>query len=239
FAADGRLLGYIGSCIDLTERKEMEDQLRKTVKEKESLLREVHHRVKNNLQVISSLLNLQASTIKDPQVSQLFRECQSRITSIALLHETLHRSQDLSHIVMSDYIRTLTGHVFRSHGVDPENIVLHLDVEEIDFDLDTGLTCGLIIDELVSNCLKHAFIRRPTGRVSIALIANTDETYTLRVGDDGVGLPRDGILRNPDSLGLELVSLLVEKLDGTVELQSGTGTEWRIRFRALRYQERM
>jgi PAS domain S-box-containing protein len=239
FEPDGTLSGYIGSCIDLTERKEMEDELRKTLKEKESLLREVHHRVKNNLQVISSLLNLQMATIKDAQVAQLFKECQVRISSIALLHDTLHRSNDLSSINMPEYLRTLTGHVCRSYGVDPSHLTLELAVEDIAFDVDTGLTCGLIVDELVSNCLKHAFPKGRPGRVTVELRTEKDEWSLLRVSDDGVGFPLDGVLNNPDSLGLELVSLMADKLDGTVSLQSGRGTEWHVRFRPTRYQERM
>ncbi len=239
FESNGRFAGYIGTCMDLTERKEMEDQLRKAVKEKESLLREVHHRVKNNLQVISSLLNLQCASVKDSQIVQLFRECQVRITSIALLHETLHRSSDLSRIRMDDYMRTLTGHLFRSYGVDNTLIGLRLQVDDVELDIDTGLTCGLIIDELVSNCLKHAFPSGQRGQITIDLHENGDHTFTLHVGDDGVGIPRDGVLNNPDSLGLELVSLMAEKLEGAIELQSGRGTEWRIRFRQLHYQERM
>ena len=239
FDEDGRFGGYIGTCMDLTERKDMEDQLRRMLKEKESLLREVHHRVKNNLQVISSLLNLQSASIKDPVVNQLFRECQVRITSIALLHETLHRSNDLSRIKMGDYIRTLTGHLFRSYGVDPNVIMLELNVDDIDFDIDTGLTCGLIIDELVSNCLKHAFVDDSGGKVRIDLVDHVDGTFTLCVSDDGIGIPKDGVLNNPDSLGLELVTLLAEKLDGSTELRSGAGTEWQIRFQQLQYSERV
>ena len=239
FDEDGRFGGYIGTCMDLTERKDMEDQLRRMLKEKESLLREVHHRVKNNLQVISSLLNLQSASIKDPVVNQLFRECQVRITSIALLHETLHRSNDLSRIKMGDYIRTLTGHLFRSYGVDSNVILLELKVDDIDFDIDTGLTCGLIIDELVSNCLKHAFSDDRGGRVRIELVDRVDGTFMLCVSDDGIGIPKDGVLNNPDSLGLELVMLLAEKLDGNTELRSGSGTEWQIRFQQLQYSERV
>ncbi|MGZ9189137.1 MAG: histidine kinase dimerization/phosphoacceptor domain -containing protein [Nitrospira sp.] len=239
FDEDGRFGGYIGTCMDLTERKDMEDQLRRMLKEKESLLREVHHRVKNNLQVISSLLNLQSASIKDPVVNQLFRECQVRISSIALLHETLRRSNDLSRIKMGDYIRTLTGHLFRSYGVDPTVIMLELNVDDIDFDIDTGLTCGLIIDELVSNCLKHAFIDDSGGMVHIDLVDHVDGTFTLGVSDDGIGIPKDGVLNNPDSLGLELVTLLAEKLDGSTELRSGAGTEWQIRFQQLQYSERV
>ncbi len=239
FDEDGRFGGYIGTCMDLTERKDMEDQLRRMLKEKESLLREVHHRVKNNLQVISSLLNLQSASIKDPVINQLFRECQARITSIALLHETLHRSNDLSRIQMGDYIRTLTGHLFRSYGVDPNVIALELHVDDIDFDIDTGLTCGLIIDELVSNCFKHAFVDNRGGHVRIDLLDHVDGTFTLCVSDNGIGIPKDGVLNNPDSLGLELVTLLAEKLDGSTELRSGNGTEWQIRFQQLQYSERV
>jgi hypothetical protein len=238
FAPGGRFGGYIGTCVDMTERKDMEDQLRKALKEKESLLREVHHRVKNNLQVISSLLNLQATSIKDTQIAQLFRECQVRITSIGLLHDTLHRSEDLSHIAMGEYLRTLVSHLFRSYGVDSNRIAVNLQLDDVGFDLDTGLTCGLILEELVSNCLKHAFHDRQ-GTITITLQAHADDTYSLRVEDDGVGFPKDGILNNPDSLGLELVGLMAEKLDGVVTLQSGQGTEWQVRFRHLQYQERM
>ncbi|HNO36179.1 MAG TPA: sensor histidine kinase, partial [Nitrospira sp.] len=112
-------------------------------------------------------------------------------------------------------------------------------VDDVEFDIDTGLTCGLIIDELVSNCLKHAFVDHGSGTVRIALLDHVDGTFTLRVSDDGIGIPKDGVLNNPDSLGLELVSLLAEKLDGHTELTSGFGTEWRIRFQQLHYSERV
>ena len=236
---NGKFAGYIGICIDLTERKDLEDRLRKAVKEKESLLREVHHRVKNNLQVISSLLNLQAASIKDPQVVQLFRESQTRITSIALLHDTLHRSNDLSCIRMSDYLRTLAGHVFRSYGIDPKAVVLDLLVEDLAFDIDTAMTCGMIVEELLSNSLKHAYAGGRRGRIQIELQAQDEGAYLLQVRDDGVGISKDGVRRNPGSLGLELVNLLAGKLEGTVELQNGPGTGWRIKFHQLHYQERM
>lgn len=239
FLPNGEFAGYIGSCIDLTEGKDLEDRLRKAVKEKESLLREVHHRVKNNLQMISSLLNLQAASIKDPQVVQLFRECQTRITSIALLHETLHRSDDLSCIRMSNYLRTLAGHVSRSYGVDPTAIVLDLLVEDLTFDIDTAMTCGMIVEELLSNALKHAYAVGKEGRIQIELQAQDEDTYLLQVSDDGVGISKGRGQRKPGSLGLELVNLLVGKLEGTVALQSGPGTAWRIEFHQLHYQERV
>jgi len=239
FLPNGEFAGYIGSCIDLTEGKDLEDRLRKAVKEKESLLREVHHRVKNNLQMISSLLNLQAASIKDPQVVQLFRECQTRITSIALLHETLHRSNDLSCIRMSNYLRTLAGHVSRSYGVDPKAIVLDMLVEDLTLDTDTAMTCGMIVEELLSNSLKHAFAVGNEGRIQIELQAQNAGAYLLQVRDDGVGISKGGGQRNPGSLGLELVNLLVEKLEGAIELQNGPGTAWRIAFHQLHYQERM
>jgi two-component sensor histidine kinase len=112
-------------------------------------------------------------------------------------------------------------------------------VEDIAFDVDTGLTCGLIVDELLSNCLKHAFPNGRSGRVTVELRTEDGERFLLRVSDDGIGLPHDGVLNNPDSLGLELVSLMADKLEGTVSLQSGTGTEWYVRFRPVCYQERM
>jgi two-component sensor histidine kinase len=140
---------------------------------------------------------------------------------------------------MAEYMRTLTGHLFRSYGVDDRKIQLTLHIDDVDLDVDTGLTCGLIIDELVSNCLKHAFLNGRPGHITVDFHTHEDQTYTLKVSDDGIGIPKDGRLNNQDSLGLELVSLMAEKLDGTVELQSGQGTEWQIRFRPLQYQERM
>jgi len=185
FLPNGEFAGYIGSCIDLTEGKDLEDRLRKAVKEKESLLREVHHRVKNNLQMISSLLNLPVL------------------------------------------------------GVDPKAIILDLLVEDLTLDTDTAMTCGMIVEELLSNALKHAFAVGKEGRIQIELQAQHAGAYLLQVRDDGVGISKDGGQRNPGSLGLELVNLLVEKLEGAIELQSGPGTAWRIEFNQLHYQERM
>jgi two-component sensor histidine kinase len=140
---------------------------------------------------------------------------------------------------MSDYLRTLAGHVSRSYGVDPTAIVVDLLVEDLTFDIDTGITCGMIVEELLSNALKHAYAAGKGGRIQIELQAQDEDAYLLQVSDDGVGISKNGVQRNPGSLGLELVNLLVEKLGGTVELQNGPGTAWRIAFHQLHYQERM
>jgi two-component sensor histidine kinase len=140
---------------------------------------------------------------------------------------------------MGEYFHTLTRHLFRSYGVDPQAIRLDVQVDDIELDIDTGVTCGLIVDELVSNCLKHAFGRGVKGHIGIELHRNQDGSYMLKIADDGAGIPRDGVLSNPDSLGLDLVTLLVEKLEGSTKVESGKGTEWTITFYPLHYKERM
>ena len=218
--------------------KRIEDQIKASLKEKEVLLKEIHHRVKNNLQVIESLLRLQAGMAKDSRDLGLFKESQARIRSIGLLYETLSRSRDLARIDMPDYIHKLTRQLFQAYGISQDAIRLQLQVQPVSLNMDTAIPCGLIINELISNSLKYAF-PRGSGEVSVTFASNPDQTFTLVVSDTGVGLPRDVDERNCSSLGLQLVSLLLQKLDGTSAVQRSGGTTWTMTFPELLYPARV
>ncbi|MFE1746850.1 CBS domain-containing protein [Coleofasciculus sp. H7-2] len=216
---------------ELAERKRAEEQLKASLKEKEVLLKEIHHRVKNNLQIISSLLKLQSAYTKDDQVLGMFKDSQNRIRSMALIHEKLYQSKDLSRIDFAEYIRDLTGNLLRSYKASSQAITLKTTVNDITLNIDTAIPCGLIINELMSNSLKHAF---PTpskdNKICINIYSSSNNQFILSVSDNGIGFPKDLDFRNTESLGLELVCTLTEQLDGTIELDSSKGTSFNITF---------
>ncbi|MDZ7261537.1 MAG: ATP-binding protein, partial [candidate division KSB1 bacterium] len=230
----GKINSIVCTGRDITERKQAEDQIKASLKEKELLLKEIHHRVKNNLQVISSLLNLQAGYIKDTQALELFQESQNRIKSMALIHEKLYRSQNLAKIDFKEYIHNLTNYLFRSYRAFSNNIVPKIKVDNIYLGIDTAIPCGLIINELVSNAMKHAFPAGKTGKIWINFSATTNRRHSdklvLSVRDNGVGFPRDLDFRNTESLGLQLVNTLTKQLKGTIELDRSRGTKFKITF---------
>lgn len=215
---------------NITERKRAEQEIEWSLKNKEILLKEIHHRVKNNLQIISSLLNLQTRHIIDKRLLDILTETAGRVRAMALIHEELYSARDLSHVEFSRYLRTLTSHLFQSYGVDSRNISLTINTGDISFDIDTTVTCGLIIHELVSNCLKHAFPNDSKGMVAITLTEHGNQRYTITVQDNGIGMPSSLQASAVESLGLQLVRFLVRKLDGTVQVQSDNGTIFIIHF---------
>jgi len=219
---------------DDTERRIAEERIRASLKEKEVLLKEVHHRVKNNLQIISSLLNLQSKYIKDDQALEMFKESRNRIRSMTLIHEKLYRSKDLANIDVAEYIQNLSSNLFRSYSAG--RISLRTQVDDILLGVDTAIPCGLIINELVSNSLKHAFPDKQ-GEILVDLHRDNGK-FTLRVRDNGVGFPEHVDFRNTDSLGLQLVCTLTDQLDGEIELDRAGGTEFRITFGEIKYKER-
>lgn len=213
---------------EVAERKRAEDQLRLSLKEKEVLLKEIHHRVKNNLQIISSLLSLQAGYLQDPQALDIFRESESRVRSMALIHEKLYRSRNLAQIDLGEYIRELAAYLFKSQNASGRGITLNIQADQVFVDVETAVPGGLILNELISNALKHAFSDGRTGEVGVKLWAAGDGRLNLVVTDNGRGFPPDLDFRATESLGLQLVNLLVGQLNGTVELNSQGGTEFRI-----------
>jgi PAS domain S-box-containing protein len=215
---------------DITQRKQVEvDRIKASLREKEVLLKEVHHRVKNNLQIISSLLRLQSETQHHKPPLEVFRESQDRIRSMALIHEKLYHSQDLSKIDFSEYVRNLASNLFLSYDVDPTRIELDVNMDDVSWDVGTAIPCGLIINELISNALKYAFPGARQGKIRIEL-RKEGEKFVLIVADDGVGFPKDLDVRNTESLGFQLVSMLSEQLNGTMDLHTDGKTEIRITF---------
>lgn len=216
---------------ELAERKKAEAQLKISLREKESLLKEIHHRVKNNLQVISSVLRLQSDYVKDAQVLELFKDSQNRIRSMALIHEKLYQSSDLSRINLSEYLTELTGHLMRSYTSGAVPIRLKITSGDVWLNIDTAIPCGLIINELVSNSLKHAFPRpQETNEIEIEIQQTDAEQFTLTVRDNGIGFPETLDFRNTESLGLELVCIFTEQLGGRIELDRSNGTAFTLTF---------
>lgn len=228
-----------GCLVDITERIRTVNQIRSTLKEKEVLLREVHHRVKNNMQIISSLLNLQAKHLKDKEDLFLFKETQNRIRSMALVHEKLYQSKNLSRIDFAEYIRSLVTYLWQFFVIDSETIQLHTDLEEVHFDINTAIPCGLIVNELVSNALEHAFPAGRKGDLEIKLERTGGGRFMMIVRDSGIGFPAHLDFRKTETLGMQIVTMLVEQLEGTIELESGQGTEFKILFEELKYKPRL
>jgi PAS domain S-box-containing protein len=220
---DGRFVHTRAFMRDITERKRMKAQLQASLHEKEVLLKEIHHRVKNNLQIISSLLDLQAESVPDPQVRAVFTESQHHIQAMALIHESLYQSQNLAYLDAAEYLRRLSQRLFEAYHPPDGRVTLTLALEAVALEPNRAIPCGLLLNELLSNCLKHAFPKGQTGEIHIALRACQEEV-TLSVRDTGVGLPEGLDFRHTNSLGLQLVYLLTEQLGGTITLERTGGT---------------
>ena len=227
----GKQVGTYGIYRDITERKRTEEQIKTSLKEKEILLQEIHHRVKNNMQIISSLLNLQSRHIKDKQSLELFKSSQNRVKSMALIHERLYQSKDFNKVDVADYVRGLTNHLFITFGVNKDIISLKVNIKNIFLNVDTAIPCGLIINEIVSNSLKHAFPDGKKGEIKISVHPLNKNEVELVVSDNGVGMPEEMDLKSTSSLGLNLVSMLVkDQLHGEIKLDKKGGTTFRFRL---------
>jgi PAS domain S-box-containing protein len=223
---------------DITERKKNEEQIQESLQQKESLLREIHHRVKNNLQVISSLLSLQSDYAKDKESLVRFYESQSRISTIALIHEKLYQSRNIDEIKMLDYITDLTRNLLRVYKDLGGNIDVQINAYDISIDIDRAIPCGLIINELFSNCLKHAFrdagseekSRKRRNKITVEINSDPDGLLILSVKDNGVGFPGHLDIRNTDTLGLQLITTLADQLKGKIEVANDNGTAFTVVF---------
>lgn len=240
----GRVRGSVGAFIDITERIQTEQKLKKI---DETRIKEIHHRIKNNLQIISSLLDLQAEKFNDIEVLDAFKDSQNRVASMALIHEELYQGKGMDNLDFAAYIEKLTKELFSSYNFRDENISLNLDLDQIYLGMDTAVPLGIIVNELVSNSLKHAFPVGKKWEINISLkktedftinegfeidneCNNEDFQYTLTVADNGKGIPKEIYLENVESLGLQLVSLLVEQIEGCIELRREQGAKFTIWF---------
>jgi two-component sensor histidine kinase len=214
--------------IDITERKRTDGLLKKSLEEKDLLLKEIHHRVKNNLQIISSLLNLQKNYVTSSDCWNVLDESQNRVHSMALIHEKLYQTENLTQIPFAEYIQDLSHFLFRSYGAEPDRVKLKVDSKAF-LNIDTAIPCGLIVSELVSNALKYAFPGKENGEISIAT-AQENGMFELTVQDNGVGFPENLDFRNTQSLGMRLVNTLAKQLQGSIEMDRSRGTLFRICF---------
>lgn len=223
----GNVVQVVHVARDITERKIAEDEMKRSLKEKEVLLREIHHRVKNNLQIITSLLNLQSRNLKD--IKTTFKETQRRIESIALVHEKLYQSKDLANIDFGDYTTNLVSEIYSTYGVNPARIPFIINMAPVDMKVDIVVSCGLIINEIVTNSLKYAF-PDGVGEIVIELMEEGDDTFVLTVSDNGVGIPENMDIHELPSLGIRLVLALIDELDGQFEIIRDIGTKFKITF---------
>ncbi len=228
-ASDRKTRVLQGIALDISDSKFFEEKLKSSLEEKEVILKEIHHRVKNNLYIISSLLKLQSNISKEPYIMDCFRESQNRIQSMALIHEKLYQSPDLVGINFADYTKKLVLDIFRSHGVSTRLITLDLQINNIFLDIDTAIPCGLILNELTSNVLKYAFVPHQSGKILISFTC-TDNQYTLQFVDNGVGMSHALDIEHNTSLGLRLVLNLTKQLNGKLDIDVKQGTSFTIKF---------
>lgn len=236
-AADGSVQ-VLGVSADITARKLAEEITRKSLQEKELLLKKIHHRVKNNLQIIVSLLKLQSRYVKDAKDLSIFNSSRSRVETMSLIHEKLYKSKDISDIDLGGYLKDLVTHILKAYYVNPDEIQFKLKSEDIKLSIDTAIPCGLIINELINNTLKYAFPQGHKGKIEINIMKQ-DEDILLEIADNGIGIPASFDINSSDSLGLQLVDTLIRQISGTVRTDTSNGTKFTIKFREIKYRERI
>lgn len=225
---DGTMV--LSAIVDISDRKIKEDRIQAALREKDVLLAEIHHRVKNNLQIVHSLLDLQSTRIDDPTVLEMMRETQNRIQSMALIHQTLYQSRDFSGVDFGHFLDNLAPILSASYGIDQHRIALAIDTVDVLLPLNVAIPCGLFVNELVTNSLKHAFPNGRSGEVRIRLETDGDDYVRLVISDDGVGIPGSVDFEKTTSLGLTLVALLAEQVDGELKVNRENPTQFVLRF---------
>jgi PAS domain S-box-containing protein len=244
FEDDGTFSGFIGSCVDVNDARDVRDSLHRlndelsrrssalavALEEKEVLLREIHHRVKNNLQLISSMLSMQARQVAQDVVRDALVECQDRVQTIALIHERLYQSSDFAHVPFRAYAESLLAYIFNSARVGNHRLALKVEIDDIQLPLDRAIPCGLILNELTTNALKHAFPAGRSGEISIALKQLGDRRLSLVVRDDGIGLAPTIDPQKTTSLGLQLVATLADQLEADLRIERDRGSAFVMTF---------
>ncbi len=228
---NGNIVAVATTERDVTEQKKMMRELEQALREKEFLIKEIHHRVKNNLLVIQSLLRLPLKHIRDEEAREYFRESSNRVKSMSMIHERLYRTHDFSSINVAEYVYSLGRMLLDSYKVGENRVRLEFSIPDIPLDVDKMIPCGLILNELVTNALKHAFPDGRAGTIRIEFRKRPDDEYLLVVRDNGVGLPADLDIHRTKSLGMQIVTSLVKQLNGSIELLRDRGTEFRIKFK--------
>ncbi len=235
---DNKITYILLICSDITQRKKAENEIKNSLKEKEVLLQEIHHRVKNNMQIISSLLNLQKQYVDEEEAIDVLMESQNRVKSMAMIHEKLYQSHNLTSINIYDYVQSLVKDLFSSYSIPASQITPIIEIDDVKLNIETAVPCGLIINELVSNSLKYAFPRGKEGEICLSL-KSCGKHYELIIRDNGIGFPEELDFKNTESLGLQLVNSLVGQIDGEIELDRSQGTMFKITFSELIYKERI
>lgn len=223
----------------VAEREQAETQIKTSLQEKELLLREIHHRIKNNLMVVSSLLEFQTDTVNDPQALQSLADSQHRIDAMALIHEKLYRADSLSRIDLGDYLQALAEELYQAYNVSGDHIHFSCELASVPVNIETAHPCGLLVNELLSNAFKHAFPEQRSGTVTLRLQPHETGELILTVSDDGIGLPDDMDVTRTQSLGMYLVNTLSRQLKGKLAIETQAGTTVRLCFRELKYQQRV
>jgi PAS domain S-box-containing protein len=219
-----------GILIDVTDRKISEQKISRSLKEKELLLKEIHHRVKNNLQVVSSLLKLQSGYVKDENSLDILIDSQNRVRSMALVHQKLYQSEDFSEIDFSEYLKQLSQHLFNVYKTKSNELEISINSGNVNLSIDLAIPCGLILNELISNSLKYAFPDNGKGNININLECRNNKEYEIIISDNGIGFPEEINYKQTKSLGLQLVNTLVGQIDGTIIMENHNGTTFRINF---------
>lgn len=229
FVEGGKLIRVWGTQRDITEMKRVEEKLRVSLHEKEILIKEIHHRVKNNLQIITSLLKLQSGYVKDKLALEIFKESYDRVQSMSLIHQKLYQSKDLANINFGEYARTLVSYLSQSLGVNANSIVVRIETEEVMLSVDAAIPCGLIINELLTNSVKHAFNKNEKGEITVKIYSDMSKYY-IEVNDNGKGLPKGFDIQQLSSFGLKLVSTLARQINANLEAESNNGASFKLTF---------
>ncbi|MGF7118314.1 sensor histidine kinase [Methanobacterium oryzae] len=226
--------GFVCSSRNIDDRKQAEERIKLSLEEKEVLLKEIHHRVKNNMQIISSLLNLQSNYVKNGNEIEIFKESQDRVRSMAMIHENLYKSENIARINFGEYIQKLVSGLFSSYGIKSNMIQMKMNLDDVLMDIDQAIPCGLILNELITNSIKHAFLTseglKERYKMNI-ILSKHDNMLKIVVSDNGVGFPENIDFQNTESLGLQLVKALVNQLNGKIELERNNGTKFTLKFK--------
>ena len=232
---NGEIIGILGTYEDITEKKLKDEQLQKALKEKDAMLHEVHYRVKNNLQIISSLLNIQSKYIEDPRDFKYFQITQNRVKSISLIHENLYNTTDFTSIDFEKYIRQFAVHLFQTYDVSYNRCKLTINIKNIFIGIDLAIPCGLIINEVLTNSLIHAFPHNVSGEISIDMFLDKENKYVLILKDNGIGMPEDIYIKEAKTMGLQLINTLCTQIGGKIEIDRKIGTQYKITFPSLQH----